>query len=66
MGQRISNMTHLRTGQPIDPGRNYVVSGWASVNENTKGPAIYDLLEKYVQAEKTVHVPMNNNIEVVY
>ena len=37
MGSRISDMTLLKTGKPIDPGKNYVVAGWASVNEGTKG-----------------------------
>ena len=31
MGNRISGMTLLRDNSPIDPARNYVVAGWASV-----------------------------------
>src|SRR3546814_904497 len=38
IGQRISNMTLLRTGQPIDPAKNYTVAGWATINEGTEGP----------------------------
>ena len=39
IGQRISAMTHLKTGKPIEPKKEYVVAGWASVNEGTARPA---------------------------
>ena len=65
MGQRISNMTYLKTGELIDPNRNYVVSGWASVNEGVEGPPIYDLLTRYIQDKKIVNVPKNETIEVI-
>src|SRR5690606_39709620 len=29
MGSRISGMTLLRTGEPVDPAKDYVVAGWA-------------------------------------
>ena len=65
MGSRISNMTFLKTGEPIDPSRNYVVAGWASVNEGTKGPAVYDLMEKYISSKKVIDLPKNETIKVV-
>ena len=43
-GQRISDMVLLRTGEKIDAGKKYTVSGWASVNEGTEGPPIYDVV----------------------
>jgi len=64
IGERISNMTFLKTGTPIEAARNYTVGGWASVNEETKGPAIYDLVANYLRKEKVVNVPENNNIKV--
>jgi sulfur-oxidizing protein SoxB len=64
IGERISNMTFLKTGTPIEAARNYTVGGWASVNEETKGPAIYDLVADYLRKEKVVNVPENNNIKV--
>ena len=64
IGERISNMTFLKTGAPIEAARNYTVGGWASVNEETKGPAIYDLVADYLRKEKVVNVPENNNIKV--
>ena len=64
IGSRISDMTLLSTGAPIDPARNYVVSGWASVNEGTEGPPIYDVVTDYLKKQKVVSVPENKNIKV--
>ena len=64
-GSRISNMTLLRTGEPIDPARNYVVSGWASVNEGTEGPQIWDVVENHIRKQGTVTVAPNNSVDVV-
>ncbi|WP_300302878.1 thiosulfohydrolase SoxB [Ferrovibrio sp.] len=65
IGQRISNMTLLRTGQPIDPAKSYAVAGWASINEGTEGPPIYDLVGKYIATQKTVKIPENRSVKVV-
>lgn len=64
-GSRITEMTLLKTGEPIDPSRTYVVSGWASVNEETEGPAIWDVVEAYVRRQGTVTVEPNNSVQVV-
>src|SRR5471030_792601 len=48
IGSRISGMTHLKSGKPIDTKREYTVAGWASVNEDTQGPPVWDLVERYV------------------
>ncbi|MBO9448637.1 thiosulfohydrolase SoxB [Tropicibacter sp. R16_0] len=63
-GSRISNMTLLKTGEPIDPARSYVVAGWASVNEGTEGPQIWDVVENHVRKLGTVRVEENNSVEV--
>ena len=42
MGGRISALTHLKSGKPIEPAREYVVAGWASVNQGTEGPPIWE------------------------
>jgi len=64
-GQRISNMTLLSTGEQIDPARAYVVAGWASVNEGTEGPQIWDVVESHIAKLGTVTVEDNNSVEVV-
>ena len=43
-GSRISDLTLLRTGQPIEAAKDYAVAGWASVNEGTEGPPIWDVV----------------------
>jgi sulfur-oxidizing protein SoxB len=64
IGQRISSMTHLKSGQPIDSKKEYVVAGWASVNEGTEGPPVWELVERYVAAEKTVRVAPNTSVKI--
>jgi sulfur-oxidizing protein SoxB len=64
IGSRISAMTHLKSGKPIDPKKEYVVAGWASVNEGTQGPPVWELVERYVAAEKTVRVTPNSSVKI--
>jgi len=64
IGQRISSMTDLKSGQPIDSKKEYVVAGWASVNEGTEGPPVWELVERYVAAEKTVRVAPNTSVKI--
>ncbi|HEY2872552.1 MAG TPA: thiosulfohydrolase SoxB [Reyranella sp.] len=65
IGQRISDMTLLKTGQKIDPSKKYVVSGWASINEGTEGPAVYDVVAKHIQSIGTVRLQPNRQVKVV-
>jgi sulfur-oxidizing protein SoxB len=64
-GERITNLTLLRTGEPIDPAKTYVVAGWASVNEGTEGPQIWDVVENHIRQQGTVKVAPNTSVEVV-
>ncbi len=64
MGSRISDMTVLATGEPIYPARDYTVAGWASVNEGTEGPAIWDVVESYLTRTGTVSLPDNQSVKV--
>ncbi|MEJ5219296.1 thiosulfohydrolase SoxB [Cognatishimia sp. D5M38] len=64
-GERISNMTLLSTGEQIDPSKSYVVAGWASVNEGTEGPQIWDVVESHIRKLGTVTVQDNNSVDVV-
>ncbi|PLX39680.1 MAG: thiosulfohydrolase SoxB [Hyphomicrobiales bacterium] len=65
IGSRISEMTLLATGETIDPGKDYVVSGWASVNEGTEGPPIWDVVESHIGKEGTVKLEENRSVKVV-
>ena len=64
-GERISNMTLLKTGEPIEAARSYVVAGWASVNEGTEGPQIWDVVEEHIRKLGTIQVQENNSVDVV-
>ena len=64
-GERISNLTLLKTGELVDPAKAYVVAGWASVNEGTDGPQIWDVVENHIKKQGTVSVSENNSVEVI-
>jgi sulfur-oxidizing protein SoxB len=65
MGGRISALTHLKSGKPIEAARDYTVAGWASVNEGTEGPPVWELVERYIARQKTVRVEPNTSVKVV-
>lgn len=54
MGDRISGMRLLKDDSPIEPSRSYVVAGWASVNEGTEGPQIWDVVENHIRGTGTL------------
>ncbi|MGI9483776.1 MAG: thiosulfohydrolase SoxB [Hyphomicrobiales bacterium] len=62
--ERITNLVHQGTGNPIEPEREYVVAGWASVNEATEGPPIWDVVENYLKANPAVSVAPNNSVSI--
>ena len=64
IGERISGMTLLATGEAIDPAKEYVVAGWASVNEGTEGPAIWDVVESHLTKNPVVKLPDNQSVKL--
>jgi sulfur-oxidizing protein SoxB len=64
-GQRISAMALRPRGEPIDPAKDYVVAGWASVNEGTEGPPIWDVVMNYIKKKGTVAPVESDHIKVV-
>ena len=65
IGSRISGMTILKTGEAVDPTREYAVAGWASVNEGTEGPAIWDVVEGYLAKNPVVTIEENMSVKVI-
>ena len=63
-GQRVTNMTLLKTGEAIDPAKTYMVAGWASVNEDTEGPPIWDVVEQHIRAQGRVSIQPNKSVKV--
>ena len=64
-GERISNLSLSKTGEALEPQRSYVVAGWASVNEDTEGPQIWDVVESHIRKAGTVSVSPNTSVDVV-
>lgn len=65
MGRRIGGMTVLKTGEPIEPARDYIVAGWASVQEGTQGPPVWDLVARYLQRRQVIGPPPLAPVKVV-
>ena len=65
MGHRVSDLKLLRSGEPLDMQREYVVAGWASVVEGTDGPPIWDVVAQHLRAERVVRVAANDSVRVV-
>ena len=62
-GQRISNLRLKRSGEAIEASRDYVVAGWASINEGVEGPPIWDLVFRHL-AKGPLNVTPRQDIEL--
>jgi sulfur-oxidizing protein SoxB len=58
-------MTHLKSGQPIDAAKSYAVAGWASINQNTEGPPVWDLVARHLGKTKSVKLSPNTAVKVI-
>jgi sulfur-oxidizing protein SoxB len=61
MGRRITRME--LDGKPLDAGRTYKVAGWAPVAEEARGvggEAVWDVVARYLRAQKTIGPPRLN------
>ena len=63
-GSRISKLTHLKSGQPIEASKAYTVAGWASINQNTQGPPIWDVVAAHVSKLGAVKIEPNTAVKV--
>lgn len=64
IGSRISDMTIIADGTAVEANKSYVVTGWASVNEGTEGPAIWDVVEAHLKDRGTVTLDPNRAVRV--
>jgi sulfur-oxidizing protein SoxB len=62
-GQRISNLRLKRSGQPLEATRDYVVAGWASINEGVEDPPIWDLVFRHL-AKGPLRVAQRQDVEL--
>ena len=67
----LTTSTFVATGSGFDgveeivfTNMTYTVAGWASVNEGTEGPPVWDLVEAHIRAQGTVTVEPNTAVKV--
>ncbi len=65
MGERISEIRLISSGELIQESKSYIVGGWGSVNKNVNGPKIYDLVENYIKSEEIVSPKFINPVKVI-
>ena len=65
IGSRISDLKVLRTDQPVEPAKDYAVAGWASVNEGTQGPPIWDVVIDHLRKQRVVAPKEIDRVRVV-
>jgi sulfur-oxidizing protein SoxB len=54
MGRRISDMRLVKTGEPIEAASVYTVAGWASINQGTEGPPIWELFANHLRKRQVI------------
>ena len=59
VGQRISEMT-LDNGKTIDANKTYKVAGWATVNSESTGAPIWDVVADYLRSKKCLSIEKMN------
>jgi len=64
-GARITDLTLLSSGERIEAAKTYQVAGWASVNQGTQGPKIWDVVESHIRKQGTVSASPRNTVEIV-
>ncbi len=53
IGERLSTLE--LNGKPLDPGGNYLIAGWASVNPQPDDlPEVWDVVAEYLQDKKVI------------
>ena len=65
MGRRITKLHLLRTGAPIEAGKDYVVAGWGSVNEDTQGPPIWDVVAAHLRTATVLAPQPRKAVKIV-
>ena len=64
IGYRITDM-RLENGEPIEAGKTYSVTGWATVGEVSPGRPVWDVVADYLRVKQTVTVDKVNQPQVL-
>ncbi len=65
IGRRITDMRLAASDAVIEANKSYVVAGWASVNQGTEGPPIWDVVSAHIKSQGTLRVPERSLVTVV-
>jgi sulfur-oxidizing protein SoxB len=65
MGRRIGDLKLMRTGQALEADKDYTVSGWASVNQGTEGPPIWDVVTQYVLRRQVIVPKETSSVRLI-
>ena len=66
---RLSDLVLTKTGEAMDPEKNYLVSGWASVGPHPEGRLIWDVVRDYIlrarDDKQVIHINKLNTPKLV-
>jgi sulfur-oxidizing protein SoxB len=65
IGSRITGLHLLGSGAPIEPGKEYVVAGWGSVNEAVEGPPIWEVVGTYLKHRQLLSPQQRKSVKIV-
>ena len=65
IGSRIDNLHLLRSGAPIEAQKEYVVAGWASVNQGSEGPAIWEIVGSHLKGRQVLSPQPRKSVKIV-
>jgi sulfur-oxidizing protein SoxB len=65
IGSRVTDMVLLKSGEKVEAAKTYTVTGWASVNEGTQGPPVWDVVNSWLEKKKVVSFGDNQAVKVV-
>ena len=64
IGDRISDMT-LDDGEKVESGKTYKVAGWATVNAQSPGPPVWEVVAEYLRNRKSARIAKLNTPKLV-
>ena len=63
-GRRISDLTLVKSGNAIEASKEYTVAGWASINQDTAGPPIWDVVGRHIENTKNITAAPSDAVKI--
>jgi S-sulfosulfanyl-L-cysteine sulfohydrolase len=64
-GSRITGMYKLGSDAPIEAHKEYTVAGWGSVNRDTQGPPVWDLVADHLRRRQVLSPQPRKSVKIV-